>query len=221
MILRMIALFAAIATLTNLFGSVSIDTVGARVVSYVPAHGRETLADLSPGYGGIPLCWPWFKFNGPKGMDSPKHGIVRNREFEIVERKDGDTSSRLVLKLASDFATHLEWPYDFTLVLVVGLSREGLSLELIGENTGTEPFPVTEAFHPYLLRSEVGKLKDKGSGTFRTWDPDPDSHLKTVGIGPDDWKKFVCVENGTFRKEDAYTLNPGERHTLSRTIRAK
>lgn len=215
----MLVFFSGIVALTNLFGSVSVDTFGARVVSYVPAGGRETLANLSPGYGGIPLCWPWFRFDGPKGMDSPKHGIARNREFEIVEHDDGDTSSRLVLRFRSDPATHREWPYDFTLTLTVSLSCEGLSLELAGENTGTEPFPVTEAFHPYFLRSEVGRLKDKGSGTFRTWDPDPESHLKTVGIGPNDWKKFICIENGTFAKDAAYILHPGERHVLSRTLR--
>ena len=38
------SLIASILTLTNLCGSVSVDTFGGRVVSYAPADGEEVLA---------------------------------------------------------------------------------------------------------------------------------------------------------------------------------
>ena len=211
-------LVAAIVALTNSFGTVSVDTLGARVLSYVPSGGRETLAMLPSGYGGIPLCWPWFQFNGPDGEKGGKHGIVRDREFELVDLCRGGDCGRLVMRLKSDAATRLKWPYDFALALTVELDRRGLLLKLEGTNTGEKPFPVTEAFHPYFLRSELGRLKDSGSGYFRTWDPGPYSHLRTTGLGPEDWRLFICVENGVFDRKQAYVLNPGQSHTLSRTI---
>lgn len=211
-------LLAVLVTLTNQFGSVSVETHGARVISYVPAGGSEIFANLSPEWGGVPICWPWFQFNGPEGRSSAKHGIARYREFTLVERSEMAECGRLAFKLVSDEETRKIWPHDFELVLSVRLSSDGLALELVGKNTGRDPFAVTEAFHPYVLRSEISRIRETGSGRFRTWDPMPDSHLKTVGIGPDDWKRFVCVENGTFDARSAYVLKPGESHALSRTF---
>ena len=210
-------LISAILVLTNSFGSVSVDTFGARVTSYRPSDGVERLAMLPSGAGGIPLCWPWFQFEGPRGKDSPKHGLARYREFALVSRVDGSKSSELVLRLESDKRTRQEFPCDFILTLTVRLA-ESLTLELVGENTGTSPFRVTEAFHPYIRRDALAGLKDSGNGTFRTWDPDATSHLKTQGLAPDDWRKFVCIENGTFAGDAGYVLNPGARHTLIRTL---
>ena len=53
------------------------------------------------------------------------------------------------------------------------------------------------------------------------WRPNPESHLSKAvsSIGPDDWKRFVCVEFGTYSRESAYVLRPGERHVLSGTLR--
>ena len=61
----MTVLFSAIVAITNLCGTVSVDTHGARVVSYVPEGGEEVLFMSETGMGGIPLCWPWFKELGP------------------------------------------------------------------------------------------------------------------------------------------------------------
>lgn len=212
-----VLILASILALTNRFGSVAVDTHGARVVSYVPAGGSEVLEMLPSGYGGVPLCWPWFQFNGPRGKDSPKHGLARYRDFTLVSRVDGFRSSELVFRLESDERTRREFPHDFILTLTVRLA-ESLTLELAGKNTGTSPFRVTEAFHPYIRRDALAGLKDSGNGTFRTWDPDATSHLKTQGLASDDWRKFVCIENGTFAQDRAYVLRPGERHALVRSL---
>ena len=204
-------------SLTNRFGSARIETLGARVTSYVPAGGEETLALLASGTGGIPLCWPWFQFNGPHGETSPKHGVARYHEFEVVSVANGPDASEAVLRLRSDAQTRRDFPHDFELTLTVRLDQN-LNLALRGKNTGTDAFSVTEAFHPYLLRPAIPLLMDTGNGRYRTWEPDRTSHTKTQGLGPEDWRKFVCVENGTFKKEEAYTLAPGESHTLTRTL---
>ena len=46
-----------LVVLSNRFGTVKVDPLGARVVSYVPAGGEETLAMLDSGTGGIPICF--------------------------------------------------------------------------------------------------------------------------------------------------------------------
>ena len=62
---------------------------------------------------------------------------------------------------------------------------------------------------------------DEGAKGRYIWRPNPKSHMsKSVSsILPGDWRKFICVENGTLKKDDAYMLKPGERHTLTRVIR--
>ena len=56
----MTPLLATIVALTNVMGTVEIDTRGARVTSYVPVGGSEVFFTSETGTGGMPLCWPWF-----------------------------------------------------------------------------------------------------------------------------------------------------------------
>lgn len=240
--LLMIAFFAAITTLTNLFGSVSVDTHGARVVSYVPKGEDEVFFVSETGTGGMPICWPWFAGNGPR-EDSARHGIARYFDFEVAGiacHSPGDTE--IVLRLESSEATRRLFPHDFALAVSVRLA-DGLAVTMTGENTGKTPFAVTEAFHPYFAVVDSARSRVEGreraecrlcdadggktlsiacsGGAFRVWRPNPESHLSKAvsSIGPDDWKRFVCVEFGTYSRESAYVLRPGERHVLSGTLR--
>ena len=239
----MVTLLAAIVALTNACGVVSVDTHGARVVSYVPIGGGEVLFISKTGTGGIPLCWPWFAGLGPDG--SRRHGIARYRDFKVVdEKRHSSGGSELILRLGSDGETRKIFPHDFTLTVSVRLA-DGLTVSMTGENTGRAPFTVTEAFHPYFAVGDSAQCRVEGSdspecrlvdpaadndlslacagGGFRVWRPNPESHLsKSVSaIRPDDWKRFICVEFGTFAKDRAHVLNPGERHTLTGTIRPR
>ena len=233
---------AAIVALTNAYGIVSVDTHGARVVSYVPEGGGEVLFVSKTGTGGVPLCWPWFAGLGPDG--SQRHGLARYRDFKVVSKtRYFSRGSELILRLESDEETRKLFPYDFALTVSVRLS-DRLTLSMTGENTGSRPFEVTEAFHPYLAVGDSPQCREEGdvSGEWRLydpvlgrtfaftdeggsgrrlWRPNPESHLsKTVSsIEPDDWRKFICPENGTLEKTRAYLLKPGEKHTLVRTIR--
>jgi glucose-6-phosphate 1-epimerase len=237
----MISFFAAIVAMTNVCGVVSIDTHGARVVSYVPEGGEEVFFVSEKGTGGMPLCWPWFGSHGPY-KDSRRHGIARYRDFEVVGAQRADNDSTLTLQLKSDNETRKLFPHDFTLTVKVRMN-DRLTVSMIGENTGKEPFAATEALHPYFVVSDSEKctvenvdsdeyrlvdpvrgrtfsFSDDGENGRHIWRPNPKSHLsKSVSpIGADDWRRFICVENGTFKKENAYTLNPGEIHTLTRVI---
>ena len=235
-------MFATILALTNNCGVVSVDTHGARVVSYVPAGGEEVFFVSETGTGGMPLCWPWFAGLGPR-EDSPRHGIARYRDFEVAGTSRTENDTTLTLRLKSDTATRAQFPHDFDLTFSVRLN-DRLTVSMTAENTGKDPFPVTEAFHPYFAVSDSGNCQipdldapeyrledsisgrrlvftDEGGKDRRVWKPGSQGHLsKTVSsLAPDDWRKFICVENGTLKSGSAYVLKPGERHTLVRTIR--
>ena len=234
---------AAIVALTNTCGVVTVDTHGARVVSYVPKGGSEVFFVSDTGTGGMPLCWPWFGGQGPR-EDSARHGIARYRDFKVVgtTRATSDDTT-LTLRLESDEDTRRLFPHDFLLTVTVRLN-DRLTVTMTGTNTGSDPFEVTEAFHPYFAVGDSEKCRLEGENAAeytledpvlgrtlafadgpascgrRMWRPHAESHLsKTVSpIAANDWKRFVCVENGTFDKGAAYVLKPGKSHTLSRTI---
>ena len=232
----------AIVALTNACGTVSVDLHGARVVSYVPVGGEEVFFSSETGTGGVPLCWPWFGGLGP-AADSRRHGVARYGDFKLVETKNHSYCDKeLVLRLDSNDETRRHFPHDFALTVCVRLS-DRLTIKMTGENTGSDPFEVTEAFHPYLAVADsqtcrvegesssecrlvdaaggnVFSFSDEGGAGRRVWRPNAESHLsKTVSaIAPDDWRKFICVEYGTFDRKRAYTLKPGETHSLVSTV---
>ena len=254
------AFFATLLTLTNLFGSVTVETHGARVTSYVPAGGTETLRVLPSGTGGWMLCWPWFGGNKPCD-EAPRHGLVRYREFEVVGREENARTSRVVLRQVSDVETRKVFPHDWSCTVAMVLDEKGLTVSVTGENTGATSFAVTEAMHPYFrvstprecrvtglpepysvqggpsrvfpfsTRAHAYRLEDAGAGrTFSfsssgdielaVWNPGEKGHLSksVTSLGPEDWKTFVCVENGTISRSAGYDLVPGGRHVLSTTL---
>ena len=233
---------AAIVALTNACGVVSVDTHGARVVSYIPQVGGEEVFFVSEtGTGGMPLCWPWFAGLGPDA-GSRRHGVARYHDFEVVSSvSHSPRDSEIMLRLVSNADTRREFPHDFALTVSIRLADK-LAVSMTGENTGKAPFTVTEAFHPYFAvcdseRCQVDgvqavecTLSDPVSGArlslaregggFRVWRPTrtSNSSKSVTALAPDDWKKFICIESGTFSEGDAYVLKPGERHALSCAI---
>lgn len=196
-------LLAAVQTLTNLCGSVSVDTFGARVVSYRPAGGEEVLARLADGSGGVALCWPWFANEGPDGCR--RHGVARYHEFEVVSRTDAPRASELRLRLRSDEMTRREFPHDFVLTLVVRL-EERLTLRLIGENVGHEPFAVTEMIHPYFRVGDARQCVVRGLDGCRYRD-NMHPELGDARI----WRGDYCVTEGS--KVFAFA-DPARAHAL-------
>ena len=190
------------------------------------------------GTGGMPLCWPWFAGLGP-AEGSRRHGIARYRDFAVVANAcKSPSASELTLRLESNDDTRGEFPHDFALTVTIRLA-ERLCVSMTGENTGNTPFAVTEAFHPYFAVcdshqskvdgvqglectlfdpvSEVGLSLTREGGSFRVWRPDRTSIFSKsiTALAPDDWRKFICVESGTFSESNAYVLRPGESHRLS------
>lgn len=238
-----LSVLCAIVALSNACGTVSVDLHGARIVSYVPVGGEEVFFSSETGTGGMSLCWPWFGGLGPSTY-SRRHGVARYCDFKVVERKNHSYCDKeLVLRLDSSDETRRHFPHDFALTVSVRMN-DRLTVAMTGKNTGSDPFEVTEAFHPCFAVADSPKaclvegesspecrlvdtaggnefaLVHEGGAERRVWRPDAESHLsKTVSpIAPGDWRKFICVEYGTFDKERAYTLKPGESHSLVGTV---
>ena len=234
-------LLAAIVAVTNAFGTVSVDTHGARVVSYVPTGGEEVFFASRTGTGGMPLCWPWFAEIGTAG-GARRHGVARYHDFEVASASNREPcDSEIVLRLVSNADTRREFPHDFVLTVTIRLA-DRLSVSMTAENAGDEPFSVTEAFHPYFAVADSEKCRVEGLGASvcrltdpvagraillgcdgggrRVWRPNAESHLSrsVSSILPGDWKLFVCVESGTFSGDAAYWLEPGGSHAISCTI---
>ena len=142
-------LLAALVALTNEFGRVETDTLGARVLSYVPNGGQEVFFRQSgpqkPGVwynAGVPVCWPWFGRNGDPG--TALHGFAWKREWTLLSRTDGPDESKAVFGLEEPGAWRLEYE------VVLGRS---LTMRLTMRNLGKERIVVTTGLHPYFAAS--------------------------------------------------------------------
>lgn len=190
--------FTSIVVLTNGLGTVRVDTLGAHVLSYVPAGGREVLfrpsADRRPRqwyHGGIPVCWPWFGRYGEPG--SGMHGLVRLMDWEVVSRQDAARESRLHLRLKSNAESERYFDGAFELDYEIVLA-ETLKLDLSMRNTGSRRFPVTTGFHPYF------RVADVAASTVRT----PQGVIRCMP-GMDGGRPFA---------DGRYVLDDGEREIV-------
>ena len=244
-------LIAAIIALTNECGRIEVNTFGANVLSYVPAGGEEVLFRqpkpqvVGTRYdGGIPVCWPWFGWDGDPG--SMQHGFVREREWKVLERTETAEASRLLLGLEAQGEYRLEYE------IVLG---RRLSLDLRMRNMGKERIPITTGLHPYFSISHptnvVVKMPDKdircggamdggleyGEGTYVVtdegkrrqmrldfhgnnrvviWNCGPDEQMD--GMYPEDWKRYICVEPVVFPRAFGFYLAPNESRAIGMEI---
>lgn len=152
---------ASLVVLTNACGRLSVDTHGARAVSYVPCGGTEVFATLSDGSGGMPICWPWYCDGVGKG--ARRHGIARYEDFRVVRKTESPDAAELELRLDSSDATRAEFPFDFSLSVVFRLAEAGMSVAMTARNTGDRPFRVTEMFHPYFAVANPRSCRVEGS----------------------------------------------------------
>ena len=158
--------------LANKYGSAEVSLYGAHVTSYRPTGNlpvlfMSKLTDFRPGTairGGIPVCWPWFGSCGAPG--SAKHGFARVSAWSVKGTEYSEEETAITLALSDTEATRAAWPHPFSLELRISLAMK-LTLVLSTVNTGTEPFSITEGFHPYFL------VKDRNAATLRGVDGCP------------------------------------------------
>ncbi len=156
--------------ISNAKASALISVYAGQVLSFRLAGTADDLMFLSEkAYyqtgkaikGGAPICWPWFGAD-PQGLGRPAHGFVRNRLWNVVATgttADGDT--RVTLGLIDTPETRAIWPQSFTLALEITVGNS-LNLELVTRNTGTQMFPVTQAFHTYFKVGDISQTSVLG-----------------------------------------------------------
>lgn len=144
----------------NVHARASLSLFGGQLLSFVPKHdGRERLFlserahwdGSQPIRGGIPICWPWF---GAHKDDNnlPSHGYVRTRPWRLLENRDEDEHTRLILEPEDCSGAGLDGSATLRLEVLVGRS---LHLHLHTTNTGQQPFRLTTALHSYFLVDDV------------------------------------------------------------------
>lgn len=146
--------------ISNCSGRAEISLVGARVMSWRDAMGKELLfmpvKKSSDGaewsHGGIPLCWPWF---GRK--EGVIHGFVRTKRFSVVKQGEDDVRLRYVLAEGEEPA----FPHAATIEVDLRLAK-GLSIALRICNAGVRPFDFTCGIHPYFAVTDYAGLSFYG-----------------------------------------------------------
>lgn len=137
---------------------------GGQVLGWTPA-GEERdrlwlspLARCGPGAairGGIPVVFPQFAVRGPL----PRHGLARDRGWDLDTGSDGAPVARIAGRLRDDAATRRIWPHSFTLALVAEAAGPELALTVQVRNEappGGKPFSFTAALHAYLAADTGG-----------------------------------------------------------------
>ena len=149
--------------------SALISIHAGQVLSYIPAGETEDVLFLSEkAYyqsgkaikGGAPVCWPWF---GPDPEDKgrPGHGFVRNRPWNVISTETVGEGVKVTLSLEDTPETREIWPQSFVLTQEIFIS-DSLNLALITRNTGSEAFPITQAFHTYFKVGDISKASVLG-----------------------------------------------------------
>lgn len=82
------------------------------------------------------------------------HGLVYNKEFEIVSEEVSEELARVTLKYVESEKPK-GFPYKFTITLIYTLTKSGLSLEVIVKNNDDEAFPFNVGWHPYFNSSNL------------------------------------------------------------------
>lgn len=165
-------------TLKNAFASVTCQTLGAELLSYQTASGKEYLWQKDPAYWAktSPVLFPYIGavpapvlIHG-KPYEMPRHGFVKDEEFTIAEQ--GEDFVKLITKNTD--ATMTVFPYAFTFSVTFRL--EGAKLHVIygvtNESDQEMPFligghpaffcPMEEGEHftEYLLHFEDEDVED-------------------------------------------------------------
>ena len=151
-------------------GRAKIYSFGARLASWTPPGGEEVFAMPKPYprswqggqiHGGIPLCWPWFVFEGPEGCRI--HGLTGYFPWKVKAR----ASDRVTFELDDTPETRRLWPHKFHAELEYALAGDALAATFRATNTGDGPFACTEGFHPYFRVGDAGDCTVTGTDGAR------------------------------------------------------
>lgn len=187
-----------VVVISNARCQATVALQGAQLLTFHTATGQSLLW-LSPNAifqggkairGGIPVCLPWF---GPHPSDAqkPQHGFARNREWTMLEAEAVDSgTTRVVWELhypdwrqegadsrpdSAGVRPGTDNPHDvlfsgqFRARLIMTLA-DTIDLELVVDNTGADPFPLSWALHSYHPVSDLATAEISGLEQCHYWD---------------------------------------------------
>ena len=179
---------------------------GAQVLSYQvgdepPIIWLNEKAQFKQGHGirtGVPVCWPWFgnlamnpqSVQAMRHSDEPAtaHGLVRTREWEMLEIDDAGEALHIELGLPRIEGGLPGWPHDVALTLNIRLDSQ-LHISLTSHNRSSIPVSISQALHSYFAVSDVRKVEVKGVDGL--------TYIDTL----DDWKRVAQAGDLTFSGE--------------------
>lgn len=166
-----------LAEIDNAYARATIALQGAHVMGFQP-HGATPVlwlaaqAQLAAGKalrGGVPICWPWFGAH-PERADLPAHGFARKLDWRVIASETlQDGSTRVAFELHKNEIVRAQWPYLCHLSCIVTVGRT-LAVELVTENKGYTPLPLSEALHTYLAVGDVERVRVLGLENCRYFD---------------------------------------------------
>jgi D-hexose-6-phosphate mutarotase len=106
--------------------------------------------------GGIPVCWPWFA-DHLTDASKPAHGFVRHRAWSVASTHSTPDGVSITLTTATTDGDRSMWPHSAEVLVTVTLG-DMLTVAVKTRNTGTDPFPLTEALHTYFRVSDIANV---------------------------------------------------------------
>lgn len=165
-------------TIQNEHAAVICQTLGAELLSYRTASGKEYLWQKDPAYWAktSPVLFPYIGavpqavvIHG-KAYDMPRHGFVKDADFAVSEQ----SADYVVLSTGATDATRAVFPYEFTFTVtfrlegpkllvtygVINQSQEEMPFLIGGHPAFFCPMEEGEHFTEYLLRFEDEEAED-------------------------------------------------------------
>lgn len=165
-------------TIKNEHATVTCRTLGAELLSYKTASGKEYMWQKDPAYWAktSPVLFPYIGavpqavvIHG-KAYDMPRHGFVKDADFDVPEQGE----DYVVLATQTTDFTASVFPYDFAFTVTFRLEGPKLCITYGVTNKGSEEMPFLIGGHPaffcpmeegehfteYLLHFEDEGVKD-------------------------------------------------------------
>ena len=150
-------------TIQNEFASVTCRTLGAELLSYKTAAGKEYMWQKDPAYWAktSPVLFPYIgavpETVTIHGVDYkiPRHGFVKDAEFEVAEKGD----DYVILSTGTNDYTTSVYPYDFRFTVTFRLDQAKLVVTYGVENKSDKEMPFLIGGHPaFFCPMEEGVL---------------------------------------------------------------
>lgn len=165
-------------TIKNEYATVTCQTLGAELLSYQTASGKEYLWQKDPAYWAktSPVLFPYIgavpqpvTIHG-QAYDIPRHGFVKDADFKVAEQAE----NYVILSTGTTEFTSSVYPYDFVFTVTFRLDGPRLYAVYGVTNKGTDEMPFLVGGHPaffcpmeegehfteYLLRFEDPDVED-------------------------------------------------------------